>query len=124
MAEAAIPSSMPGSGTPASASMPPDRHHQRERHRQHPDRRGAELRAPEADGDHGEDVVESRDRVTEPDEEAGGLARCDVRGGRPRAQDRGHDDRGESAAVRAHHETRRRTARRCIVQKAPSVPTV
>ena len=45
----------------ASRAAPP-RHHERKRHRQHPDRRCAELRAPQPDGDHREHVVEAGQR--------------------------------------------------------------
>jgi hypothetical protein len=42
----------------------PHGHHYREGHREEPDGGTAELRPPETDGDHGEDVVEPRPGVT------------------------------------------------------------
>jgi hypothetical protein len=41
------------------AEESPDGHHHREGHREEPERRGVELRAPEAHGHHGQDVVPS-----------------------------------------------------------------
>jgi hypothetical protein len=51
-----------------------ERHDEREGDRQHPDRRGAEEHAPEADGDHGDHVVGTEDRMREAADEAPGRA--------------------------------------------------
>ena len=58
-----------------------ERHHQREGDRQQPDRRRAEEGAPEADGDHGRDMVPAEDRVQEAGDEAAAGRLAGVGGG-------------------------------------------
>jgi len=60
----------PRDRNPHRAEHPAEGHHQRERHRQHPDRRGAELRAPHADRNHRDHVVQPHDGVCEPRQES------------------------------------------------------
>ena len=48
-------------------------HHHRKRDRQNPNRRSAELRAPQTDRNHRQHVIESRDRVTKAGEESNGF---------------------------------------------------
>ena len=62
MAEAAIPISTPGSGTPRFRALRP-RHHQRNHDRQEPDRRRPEEGAPQPDRHHRGHVVEPEERM-------------------------------------------------------------
>src|SRR5215469_4243094 len=55
------------------------RHDERERDGQKPDCRCAQLRTPEADGNHGDDVIEARDRMSESAEKPDRFAPHDVR---------------------------------------------
>ena len=55
------------------------RHDQRKRNRQHPDGGGAKLRAPQANGDHRQHVVQSRDRMKKSGQKTGGLALLHMR---------------------------------------------
>jgi hypothetical protein len=60
-----------GEGEARDAEGAAERHHQREGHRQQPDRRGSEEGAPEADGNHRRDMVPAGDRMLEAAQEAG-----------------------------------------------------
>ena len=51
-----------------------ERHHHRESHRQNPNGRAAQLRAPEADGNHRQHVIETGDGVLKAGEKTFGLA--------------------------------------------------
>jgi hypothetical protein len=101
------------------AEEPTERHDQREGYRQEPQRRCAELRAPQADRDHGEHVVEPGDRVRESGQEAGGLSLLNVRERRHRGQRR-HPGEEESPRIPwhlHHHRTAASiTSSRCNVQ--------
>ena len=62
-------------------------HHHRKGHGEQPDRGRAELRAPEADRDHRQHVVQTRHRMQQPIQEPLGLTFLDVREGRRRARE-------------------------------------
>ena len=74
MAESAMPTSMPGSFTPSRPSVPPKAITIGNVTGSSQTAGRPELRAPEPDRDHREDVVEARDRMREPGEESGRLA--------------------------------------------------
>ena len=57
---------------------PTQRHHHGEGHGQQPERGGAELGAPEADREHGDDVIRPGERVKQAADEARHLAARDV----------------------------------------------
>ena len=73
-AEAAMPNSTPGQRHADQPEETTERHHHGERHRQQPDRGRAQLRSPNAYGNHRENVVESGPRVPEPRHQSYGLA--------------------------------------------------
>src|SRR5262249_12952696 len=99
-----------------------ERHHHREGDWEEPHRRRPELRAPETDGDHREDVVEAGHRVREPGDEAGALAPLRVREGGGRPEEEAERERRDPART-AHAVHPKRIAVRWIVQNAPRVPT-
>ena len=109
-------------------------HHHRERDGQQPDRRRAELRAPEPDRDHRQHVVEAGDRVAQAGEEA--LRAALPRRGRRRARGQQRDARAKARTAARTPARAARAARvgssrvpassisvRWIVQYAPSEPT-
>jgi len=102
------------------------RHDQGKRNRQHPDGGGAELRTPQAHGDHRQHVVQSRDRMKESGQQTGGLGLLHMRERGLRPNHCQHRDRAyPSTLLRgSHRKAPKSNARRCTVQNAPSVPTV
>ena len=62
IAERAMPYSIPGKRHAHQPQHSAESHHHGKRHRQQPNRRRAELRAPQADRDHRQHVIKSRDR--------------------------------------------------------------
>ena len=105
---------------PEEAEEPAEGHDHREDHRQEPDRGGAELRAPQTDGDHGENVIEAGDRVLQPGQEAGGLPGLLVSPGRDRGQQQEERQQGlrgrTGGAVPDHRGPPRSISVRWIVQ--------
>jgi hypothetical protein len=70
-------------------------HQHREGHRQDPQRRHAELGAPETDRDHRDDMVEPGNRVRQAAQETAGLCGFDVGpGGQGPRQDHHNEGRG------------------------------
>lgn len=78
------------------AQHPADRHDERERDRQDPDCRRAELRAPDPDGHHCDQMVDARDRMQQAADEAARHASLLVRESRLRQCER--DDRGREGS--------------------------
>ena len=106
-----------------------ERHHHRERHRQQPHRRRAELRAPQADRDHREHVVEPGERMAKTGEEAARLPALSCAPA-PRRQRRTSARTSEARATTAWPRrgliaglAEAAMSVRWIVQKAPSDPT-
>ncbi len=85
-----------GQGHTGEAQHPAEGHHQRERHGKQPYGRRPELCAPEADRDHGQQVVEARERTVKTGEEALGAAPLDERPGDRRPE------RSREGEERAH----------------------
>ena len=118
-----MPISTPGSGNAEQAEESAERHHERKRHGQEPDRGRAELRAPQSDRDHREHVIEPRHRVQESGEETGRLPRA-ARGRAPATpRTRGRRRRCNRIARNSHQPPSTISTIRWIVQNAPSEPT-
>ena len=101
-ADAAIPYSTPGQRHAEQAEHSAERHHERERDGQHPDRRRAELRAPQPDRDHRQHVVEPRDRMREAGERSrSACARLRVRGRERSRQNEQHAARIAAPSISA-----------------------
>ena len=95
-------------------------HDHRECHGEEPDRGRAELRAPEADRNHRQDVIEAGHRVLEPADQSDRLAAPNVS---KRRSGHGDGERPEARERPPHRTSPNRIAVRWIVQKAPSDPT-
>jgi hypothetical protein len=82
-----------GDGNAQQAEQPPEGHHHREGHRQHPERWRPEYGPPEPHGHHRHHVIEARDWVQEPRHEAAAMAGVGMGPGRRRRQ--GHCGKGK-----------------------------
>src|SRR5262249_45195666 len=100
-----------------------ERHHQRKRDGQQPHRRRPELRAPDSDGDHRQDVIESRDGMAEPRKKSRRLPARDVRPRRGQSEHQQEQNEESPGATIAHRDPPRSMSVRWIVQYAASDPT-
>ena len=96
-----MPYSIPGKRHSHQAEHAAEGHDHGKRDGQNPHGWSAELSAPQADRNHGEHVIESRDGMAEASEEADSLAFLRVREGRlgPKQNDREHAAPLEREAV-------------------------
>ena len=132
IAEAAIPTSTPGSGTPRSPSIPPSAITIGKATGRSQSAGSAELRAPEAHRDHRQDVIQPRHGVTEAGHEARRLPFRSVSVSRRSPGEDGMTAMPDFLPLPRHlvfgirliAPVPSRMATRWIVQKAPKEPTV